>query len=57
MPDRDEKPHLCTGERFRRLVGQLRRKGVRDPKALAAYIGRRKYGERRFQALSAAGRS
>ena len=29
---------------------------VRDPAALAAAIGRKKYGKRRFQAMSAAGR-
>ena len=50
------KPKLGTGERFRRLVRQLAARGVRNPRALAAYIGREKYGKRRFQQLAAAGR-
>lgn len=50
------KPKLGTGERFKLLVGQLQRKGVRNPAALAAWIGRRKYGKQRFQQLAAAGR-
>lgn len=44
------------GSRFRRLVGQLRLRGVRNPEALAAWIGRRKYGARRFAQMAAAGR-
>lgn len=43
--------------RFKTLSRKLgRRKGVRDPDALAAYIGRRKYGKRKFAQMSAAGR-
>ena len=33
------------GGRFRKLSEQLARKGVRDPKALAASLGREKYGQ------------
>lgn len=50
------KPKLGTGERFRRLVAKLKRKGVKNPKALAAWIGRRKFGKKRFQQLAARGR-
>lgn len=50
------KPKLGTGKRFKQLKGKLARKGVKDPGALAAYIGRKKYGKKRFQALSTAGR-
>jgi len=32
------------------------RKGVYDPGGLAAWIGRRKYGKRKFQRKAAAGR-
>lgn len=57
---RPRKPRLGTGERFRRLERQLADEGVdeevRDPAALAAWIGRRKYGKRRFQGLASAGR-
>ena len=41
---------------FKKLVAALKRKGVDDPKALAAWIGRRKYGKERFQQMAAAGR-
>ena len=33
-----KKPPLGSGQRFKNLTGQLARKGVQDPAALAAYI-------------------
>lgn len=53
---RSRKPRLGSGARFRRLTAQLRARGARNPKALAAWIGRRKYGRAGMAALSAAGR-
>jgi len=50
------KPKLGTGKRFKSLTAKLKRKGVKNPEALAAWIGRKKYGKKRFQALSAKGR-
>lgn len=48
---------LGSGSRFSALVRKLEaRGGVSDPRALAAAIGRRKYGSRRFQQLATAGR-
>jgi hypothetical protein len=47
---------LGGGGRFKKLVGKLRQKGARNPKALAAFIGRKKYGKRRMAKMSAAGR-
>lgn len=44
------------GSAFRALVEKLSHRGVKDPKALAAWIGRRKYGKAKFQAMAAAGR-
>lgn len=44
------------GGRFRRLTKSLRKKGVRNPKALAASIGRKKYGKKRYQRMAARGR-
>lgn len=49
-------PLIGGGERFRGLVLELRARGVRNPQALAAWIGRRKYGARRFARMAAAGR-
>ena len=50
------KPALGTGERFERLKAKLAHKGARTPGALAAWIGRRKYGKERFAELAAEGR-
>jgi len=50
------KPKLGTGARFRALVRKLRARGAKNPRALAAYIGRKKYGKKRFQQLAVKGR-
>ena len=47
---------LGTGARFKALKGKLAKKGAKNPAALAAFIGRKKYGKKKFQGLSAAGR-
>jgi hypothetical protein len=47
---------LGDGSRFKRLVKKLSARGARDPKALAAYIGRKKHGHEKFQRLAAQGR-
>ena len=44
------------GSRFNKLVKQLEKKGARTPRRLAAWIGRRKYGKKTYQAMAAAGR-
>ena len=44
------------GGRFKALEGKLeRKKGVTNAGALAAYIGRRKYGAARMAKMAAAG--
>jgi hypothetical protein len=46
------------GGRFKALEGKLEhKKGVSNPGALAAYIGRRKYGAAKMAKFSAAGRA
>lgn len=50
------KPKLGTGARFKSLTNKLAAKGAKNPKALAAYIGRKKYGATKMAKLSAAGR-
>jgi hypothetical protein len=48
---------LGSGARFKKLRGKLAgRKGVRNPGALAAHIGRKKYGKKWMAQMSAAGR-
>lgn len=51
-----KKPPLGSGERFKRLEDELAAKGAKSPAALAAWIGRKKYGSTRFAKLSAQGR-
>lgn len=51
-----KKPPLGSGERFEELEGKLATKGAKDPAALAAFIGRKKFGKSKFQALAATGR-
>lgn len=50
------KAKLGSGARFKSLTAKLKKKGARNPKALAAWIGRKKYGKKKFAKLSAAGR-
>ena len=47
---------LGGGGRFKKLSRELESKGAEDPAALAAWIGRRKYGKKKFQALSQHGK-
>jgi len=56
MMARTRKPRLGSGQRFAQLKANLSRRGIKDPGALAATIGRRKYGAARMAKMSAAGR-
>lgn len=48
---------LGSGGRFKKLVKSLKAKGdVSNPAAVAAAIGRKKYGAKKFAKLAAAGR-
>jgi hypothetical protein len=52
-----KKPKLGSGKRFAKLKGKLaHEKGVTDPGALAAAIGRKKFGANHFAKLAAKGR-
>lgn len=50
------KPPLGSGARFAALESKLAARGAKDPAALAAYIGRKKFGKKKFAKLSAKGR-
>jgi hypothetical protein len=50
------KAKLGSGARFKALAAKEKKKGVKNPKALAAWIGRRKYGPKKMAKLAAAGR-
>jgi phage head maturation protease len=45
-------PKLGTGARFAKLKKSLASKGASDPGALAAYIGRKKFGKAKFAGLA-----
>ena len=51
-----KKPRLGSGKRFSALKGALAKKGAKSPGALAAWIGRRKYGAKKMASMSAKGR-
>lgn len=51
------KAKLGSGARFKALYNKLdKRKGVKDPDALTAYIGREKYGKAKMAKMAAKGR-
>lgn len=51
------KPKLGSGKRFKQLEAHLaHREGVRDPHALAAWIGAKKFGQKRMSKMAAHGR-
>ena len=51
-----KKPPLGSGQRFKNLTKNLKKGGTKNPKALAAWIGRKKYGKKKMAKMSAAGR-
>lgn len=55
-----KKPKLGSGKRFSKLkrsfAARRGKKKVSSPGGLAAYIGRKKYGKKRFQKLASKGR-
>ena len=51
-----KKSLLGTGKRFASLEKKLSKKGIEDPKALAASIGRKKYGSKAMDKMAKKGR-
>ena len=51
-PAMASRPRLGSGERFHQLESELAAKGAYDPAALSAWIGRKKYGAKKFAKLS-----
>ena len=50
------KPKLGSGARFKSLTTQLKKRGAKNPKALAAFKGRKKYGKKKMAAMAQKGR-
>ena len=51
-----KKPKLGNGARFKTLSKSLGKRGISDPKALAASIGRKKYGAKTFAKMAEKGK-
>ena len=51
-----KKPKLGSGARFKALTTKLSKQGVSKPKALAAYIGRKKYGVKKMAKMASLAR-
>jgi len=52
------KAKLGSGARFKALVKKLKgKKGIYDPAGLASYLGRKKFGAKKFAEMSAHGRT
>ena len=54
--DKKKKPKLGTGKRFKNLSSKLKKERVKNPKALAAWIGRKKYGNKKMSAMATKGK-
>lgn len=50
------KGKLGSGSRFKAVEKSAAKSGARDPAAVAAAVGRKKYGAKKMAALSAKGR-
>ncbi len=50
------KAKLGSGARFRAVEASARKSGARNPAAVAAAVGRKKYGAKKMAAMAAAGR-
>ena len=50
------KAPLGQGGRFAALKNKLKKRGAKNPGGLAAFIGRKKYGAKKFQKLAVKGK-
>lgn len=51
------KEKLGSGKRFKALANKMAREGVDDPDAVAASIGRKKYGNKKMTAMAEKGKA
>ena len=50
------KKRKASGANFKALTAKLKKGGAKNPKALAASIGRKKYGKKKMTAMAKKGR-
>lgn len=51
------KAKLGSGARFKKLANKMAREGVDNPDAVAASIGRKKYGNKKMNSMAQKGKS
>lgn len=51
-----KKPPLGSGARFKAVEASAKKSGASDPAAVAAAVGRKKYGDKKMGELAAKGR-
>ena len=51
------KAKLGSGVRFKKLANKMAREGANDPDAVAASIGRKKYGNKKMTAMAEKGKA
>lgn len=56
MAAKKREPKLGSGKRFKAVAASARKSGARNPNAVAAAVGRKKYGAKRMAKMAAAGR-
>lgn len=56
MAEKKKKPKLGEGGRFKAVEESARKSGAKDPAAVAAAVGRKKYGKEKMAKMAAAGR-
>lgn len=52
-----KKAKLGSGVRFKKLANKMAREGVKDPDAVAASIGRKKYGNKKMTEMAEKGKA
>lgn len=51
-----KQPKLGSGKRFKKLANKFAKKGIDNPAALAAKVGREKYGNEKMTEMAQAGK-
>jgi len=54
--DKVKNKPLGSGERFKAVAAEAKKSGARDPEAVAAAVGRKKYGAKKMAKMAAAGK-
>lgn len=54
--DKAKKKPLGSGSRFKAVAAEAKAHGAKDPDAVAAAVGRKKYGAKKMAKMAAAGK-